>query len=245
MIISACIPARLASTRLPRKVLADINGKPLLWHVWNQVMKVSGLYQVYIATDSDEVRTQVESWGGKVLMTSPTCRSGTERVASTLDCIDGDLIFNVQGDEPLIDPQILELMVEVWKQKGGDIITPVYKITEVTDLFNPNVVKVVRGLDGQVMYFSRSPVPFVRDLETERWLEQGNFWAHVGVYGYTRKALADYLRLPVSPLESVEKLEQLRFLDAGYVIQSVETDYHPISVDTRADLERVRQILSE
>ena len=245
MIVSAVIPARLASTRLPCKVLADIHGRPLLWHVWNQVIQARGLSEVLVATDSSEVASAVENWGGLVRMTSPECRSGTERIVSIIDNIQGDLILNIQGDEPLIDPRLLEKMVALWKQKGGDLITPVYPIRDQVTLFNPNIVKVVRAHAGNALYFSRSPLPYVRDCPIEHWLDQQTYWGHVGVYGYRREILMDYASLPESDLEVAERLEQLRFLDAGYRIQTLETDYHPIAVDTPADLDNVRNLLGE
>jgi 3-deoxy-manno-octulosonate cytidylyltransferase (CMP-KDO synthetase) len=240
----AVIPARLASTRLPRKVLADIHGQPLLWYVWRQVKKARSLSAVYVATDSEEVCTTVESWGGSAFMTSEDCPSGTDRIASILNRIEGDRILNIQGDEPLIDPQLIDGMVEAWGKNGGDLITPVYRIRDLETLQNPNVVKVVRGRDGQAYYFSRHPIPFVRDLPIERWLEKHTFWGHVGVYGYRREVLAAFPSIPESSLESAERLEQLRFLEAGFEIRTVTTDYHPVAVDTPVDLERVRMILN-
>lgn len=240
----AVIPARLQSTRLPRKVLADLCGRPLLWHVWNRVIQARRLTGVYIATDAEEVCTAVEAWGGHVLLTSPDCQSGTERIASVLDELEGDFILNVQGDEPLVDACLLDEMVQIWEENRGDLLTPVYKITEIATLLNPNIVKVVRSADGRALYFSRSPIPYVRDLPQERWFERNTFWGHVGIYGYRKQVLADYPSLAASPLESVERLEQLRFLEAGYHIRTLETAYHPIAVDTPADLEHVRQVLA-
>jgi 3-deoxy-manno-octulosonate cytidylyltransferase (CMP-KDO synthetase) len=240
----AVIPARLQSTRLPRKVLADLCGRPLLWHVWNRVIQAKRLAGVYIATDAEEVCTAVEAWGGRVLLTSPDCQSGTERIASVLDDLDGDFILNVQGDEPLVDPCLLDEMVQTWEQDNGDILTPVFQIKELETLRNPNVVKVVRTANGRALYFSRHPIPYVRDHPQERWLEFSSFWGHVGIYGYRRQVLMNYPGLAASPLENVERLEQLRFLEAGYNIQTLETAYHPVAVDTAADLERVRQILT-
>lgn len=245
MKVSAVIPARLASNRLPRKILADIHGKPLLWHVWSQVEKVEGIGEIFVATDSDEVVSMVESWGGMALLTSKKCRSGTERIASILDHLDGEFILNVQADEPLIDPRMLETIVMAADKTEGDIITSVFPITQMGDLFNPNLVKVVRALDGRALYFSRSPIPFVRDVPQDHWLEQLTFWGHVGVYGYKRETLMVYPSLPVSPLETAERLEQMRFLDAGFWIDTIETTYHPIGVDTPADLQRVRRILKD
>ncbi len=245
MNIFAIIPARLDSTRLPRKVLADIHGKPMVWHIWQRVQQVQGLDQVLVATDSIEVYNAVESWGGKAIMTSTDCRSGTERVSSIIDRVDADCVLNVQGDEPLIDPKMLENLVASWSVVGGDLITPVFQIQTQSDLFNPNIVKVVRGLDGRALYFSRSPIPFVRDIPPERWLELQVFWGHIGVYGYRKEVLMRYPSLPESPLEMAEKLEQLRFLDAGYRIQTTETNYRSVAVDTFADLEHVRLIFGQ
>lgn len=242
----ALIPARLASTRLPNKVLADIHGHPLIWHVWNRVSRARQLQAVYITTDSQEVQHVVEDWGGRVLMTSSECRSGTERIVECLPHLDdAELIINVQGDEPLVDPAMLDSLVEHWEASRSDVITPVYRITDPADLANPNVVKVVRSRSGDALYFSRSSVPYVRDVPHEQWLEVTEFWGHVGVYGYRSDVLRDYPNLPVSRLEEAEKLEQLRFLDAGYRIQTFETDYRPVAVDVAEDLERVRELLKD
>ncbi|MBI5296375.1 MAG: 3-deoxy-manno-octulosonate cytidylyltransferase [Chloroflexi bacterium] len=237
------IPARLASTRLPRKVLADICGKPLIQRVWERVQQARLADEIVIATDSQEVAGLVEAWGGKALMTDPACQSGTERIASLLAQLDADLILNVQGDEPLVDPDMLDALVASWKAAPCDLVTPVYRITSVDDLFNPNIVKVVRAADGRALYFSRSPVPYVRDVPREQWLERQPFWGHIGVYGYSRAVLAKYVSLPASPLQQAESLEQLRFLEAGYSFQTVETSYHSIAVDTQDDLEKVRRMI--
>ena len=244
MSVSAVIPARLGSKRLPRKLLDDIDGHPLIWHVWRRATEAESLTDTYVATDSHEIRELVQSWGGRVLMTNPECRSGTERIASALDQISGEFIVNVQGDNALLDPDLIDSLVHQGEVKQADIITPVYRITNSTELQSSNVVKVVRSHDDRGLYFSRSPIPLVRDVPEERWIEEHSFWGHVGVYGYRRAALAAYTKLPESPLESAEKLEQLRFLDAGWAIQTFETDYHPVSVDTLKDLDRVRMIVS-
>ena len=241
----AVIPARLASSRLPRKVLADICGKPLIQHVWERVSHAKNVDRVIVAADSQEVARVVEGWGGLALLTDPACQSGTERIASILSQLDADLILNVQGDEPLVDPAMLDALVDRWRQVPCDLITPVYRITEPEDLSNPNIVKVARAQDGRALYFSRSAIPYVRDWPLESWLEHQDFWGHIGVYGYRREVLAQYADLPSSPLQKAESLEQLRFLEAGYTFQTVETTYHSIAVDTQADLEKVRQILTE
>lgn len=240
----AIIPARLGSTRLPRKVLADIHGKPLIRHVWERVCQATRLDAVYLATDAEEVRAAAEGWGAKVLMTSPDCRSGTERLADCLDHVQADLVINVQGDEPLVDPAMLDALVAVWQEGQPDLITPIFRITAAEDLTNQNVVKVARTAAGQALYFSRNAIPFVRDAPPELWLARQAFWGHIGVYGYRREVLAAYPKLPISALEQAEQLEQLRFLEAGFQFQTVETSYRPIAVDVADDLERVRSILS-
>jgi 3-deoxy-manno-octulosonate cytidylyltransferase (CMP-KDO synthetase) len=240
---TAIIPARLASTRLPRKVLADICGKPLIQHVWERVKRAQCVDSVIVVTDSTDVVHAVESWGGEALWTSPDYKSGTERIASVLDEIHADLILNVQGDEPLVEPEMLDALVVRWLSAPCDLITPVHRITSLDDLRNPNVVKVARAWDGRALYFSRSPIPFIRDWPLEEWLQHGAFWGHIGVYGYRREVLADYARLPASTLQEAESLEQLRFLEAGYTFQTVETTYRSVAVDTREDLEKVRLMI--
>lgn len=239
----AIIPARLGSTRLPRKVLADIQGKPLIWHVWNRVKQARNYEEVYIATDADEVRLAAEGWGAKVLMTPEDARSGTERLAYCLDRIQADLVVNVQGDEPLIDPLMLDQLVEQWQSNPTDLITPIFPISDIQDVVNSNIVKVVRNTQGEILYFSRSPIPYVRDLPQNQWLEKASYWGHIGVYGYSQAVLEAYLSLPVSMIEQAEQLEQLRFLAAGYVFQALETNYRSIAVDVAADLEYVRSLI--
>jgi 3-deoxy-manno-octulosonate cytidylyltransferase (CMP-KDO synthetase) len=238
----AVIPARLSSTRLPRKVLADVCGKPMLWYVWQRACQARQVSQVWVATDSAEVFDRVDSWGGRALMTSPDCASGTERIVSILDSLEGELILNVQGDEPLVDPDMLDALVQTCQGMGCQMATPVYALSSIEELLNPNIVKVARAYDGRAIYFSRSPVPYVRDLPQPRWLEQFPFWGHVGVYAYRREVLEAYPNLKPSALEQSERLEQLRFLEAGVEIFTVETSYHPVAVDVAADLERVRRL---
>ena len=237
------IPARLGSTRLPRKVLADIRGKPLIWYVWKQVCQAKNFDQVIITTDASEVENIVRDFGAQVMMSSSECRSGTERIASLLPQVDADFIINVQGDEPFVDPLMLDSLVQGWEANACDLITPVFRIHSLTELQNPNLVKVVRARDGRALYFSRSAVPFVRDVPLENWLKHSSFWGHIGVYGYKRSVLEAYSQLPHSLLEETERLEQLRFLEAGYTFQTVETDYRPVAVDVIEDLEKVRQMI--
>ncbi len=239
------IPARLASTRLPNKILADIGGHPMLWHVYHRCLQATQAQAVHIATDSPAVAKLVHSWGGTVWMTDPACQSGTERIVSILDKLDADIIVNVQGDQPLIEPTIIDQLITVFKttQPLPDIVTPAYQITG-DSLFNPNVVKMITRHDGYALYFSRHPIPYVRDVEPSQWLTSTPFWGHVGIYGYRRQVLEEYASLPPSPLEQAEKLEQLRFLQAGKSILTFVTSQHPLSVDTPADLEKVRRMVN-
>lgn len=235
------IPARLASSRLPNKVLADIDGHPMLWHVYHRCLQASKVDEVHIATDAEEVADAVRSWGGKVWMTDPNCASGTERIVAILDKLDADIIVNVQGDQPILDPEIINQLLEVFEQTNPlpDIVTPACAI-EDDKIFDPNLVKITRRHDGYALYFSRSPIPYVRDIDKKNWSKSTHFWGHIGIYGYRRQVLEEYHSLPKSQLEEAEKLEQLRFLQAGKSIFTFVTSHYPISVDTQADLERVR-----
>ena len=237
------IPARLASKRLPRKVLADIAGKPMIQHVYEQACQARTVQRVVVATDSEEVVRVVESWGGEVALTDPNLPSGTARIASMIDQIDSEIVVNVQGDQPLVEPDLIDELVQSFCRVAADIVTPVWRINDVADLVDSGIVKVVRGHDGRALYFSRSPIPYVRDLPLTGWLDVASFWGHVGIYGYRWEVLANYEALPESSLEQAERLEQLRFLQAGCQIHTVETASRPIAVDTLQDLERVREIM--
>ncbi|MDX1436359.1 MAG: 3-deoxy-manno-octulosonate cytidylyltransferase [Anaerolineales bacterium] len=244
MRVFGVIPARLAASRLPNKVLAEIAGQPMIQHVWQQAAKARSLDGLCVATDSAEIRAVVEGWGGVALMTSPYCRSGTERIASIVKHLKADLIINIQGDEPLIEPALLDAVVSAARDTGADLITPVYAISEMDDLFSPDIVKVVRGSDGRALYFSRSAVPFYRGLDPRDWLNRWVYWGHIGVYAYRMEVIEGYLAIPPSPIETAEHLEQLRFLDHGYTIQTIESDYQPVAVDTPGDLDRVRKLFA-
>ncbi|MBE9561351.1 MAG: 3-deoxy-manno-octulosonate cytidylyltransferase [Proteobacteria bacterium] len=232
------IPARLKSSRLPNKVLIDIAGQPMLRHVYNRCLQV--ISEVHIVTDSEEIAAKVTSWGGKVWMTG-NCASGTERIVEILDKLDADIIINVQADQPLIEPNIINQLIEIFATTNPmpDIVTPAYPITTTEKLFDPNLVKIVRQHDGYALYFSRHPIPYIRDTNNDDWLKQHDFFGHVGIYGYRRLVLEEYAKLPESSLEQSEKLEQLRFLQAGKSIYTFITEHDVISVDTQADLAQV------
>ena len=241
--VSVVIPARLASTRLAGKILADLGGKPVLRHVWEHVSQMHLANEIHIATDAEQVRQEAQSWGASVFMTSPECRSGTERIVSILDQLKGKFILNVQGDEPFIDPALLDALIERWQATQCELVTPVFQIHKMDELFNPNIVKVVRGSDGRALYFSRSAIPYVRGIPQEKWLEKNTFWGHLGVYGFSKKILETYPSIAVGKLEQLESLEQLRLVEAGYSFQTIETAYRSVAIDTPEDLEKARQLI--
>lgn len=250
MTTTVAIPARLASTRLPGKVLLELGGKSIVQHVWERARQARGVGEVVILTDTEEVRQAAESWGARVLMTAPECPSGTARIVSRLNDLEGDLIVNVQGDEPFIKPTIIETLIESYQATKAEMITAVFKIDSDERLRDPNLVKCVRAYDGRALYFSRSPVPYLRDLNrTENtqptWTAQADYWGHVGIYAYSRSLLERYPTLNDSPLERAESLEQLRILENGYRIQTVITEDEPIAIDTPEDLARARNLVSQ
>lgn len=216
----------------------------MLWHVYQAVSKATRVEKVWILTDSQEIVEEGESWGADVLMTSEDCPSGTDRIASRLDEIAAEIIVNVQADEPLIESGVIDLLVESLEGSDADVATPVYAIQNIEELVNPNVVKVVRADDGIALYFSRSPVPYVRDKDLNDWLEATPFWGHAGIYAYRRAALVDFQKLPPAQLEKTENLEQLRLMEAGKRYLTVEIDYRPQAVDVPEDLESVKRTMA-
>ena len=242
--VTIAIPARMASSRLPRKMLALLDGKPVLQHVIERIKQVRCCRKIYVATDSEEIVRLAQSLGIEGLMTSPSCTCGTERIASVLEQINGDIIFNVQGDEPFIEPKLLEDMAEAMHLANGDVLMPSYQLKTTAELFNPSVTKVVCDKDGRGLYFSRSPIPYVRDCEQDQWTEKYTFWGVFGVYVFRREALEAYRNFPMSPLEKAESLEQLRWLSNGYRIATFPVDTHPLcSIDTAEDLKRAEEFI--
>jgi 3-deoxy-manno-octulosonate cytidylyltransferase (CMP-KDO synthetase) len=238
------IPARLKSVRFPRKVLANLCGKPVIQRVYEIAQQANITDEIYVLVDSPEVADVVESFGGKSIMTSPDCYCGTERIASVLGQIKADFIINVQGDEPLLDPQALVDINKCAETSSADIVTPIFKITLVSDIDDPSRVKVVVCKNGRALYFSRSPIPFVRGIEKSKWLKKHQFFGHIGVYGYKRATLENYENLVASDLELAESLEQLRFLDNGYTIDTILTGRSTIGIDTPEDLAKAEAYLA-
>jgi 3-deoxy-manno-octulosonate cytidylyltransferase (CMP-KDO synthetase) len=242
--VTLCIPARIASTRLPRKVLLDLGGKPVVQHVWERAKQVRQADRVVLLTDSEEVAGVARGFGAEVLMTDPACPSGTARMASVIGHLPGDFFLNVQGDEPFIQPDLLDGLITRWKETQCPLVTAVSKIHATERLLATSVVKVVRAENGEAIYFSRSPIPHLRGVDPAEWVTRRDYWVHVGVYGYDRATLAGYAQLKATELEAAESLEQLRFLAHGLTFQTVITDYHPVAIDTPEDLEAARRLLA-
>ena len=234
----AIIPARLASSRLPRKILRDINGRPMLWHVYHAARACTRLDDVIVATDSAEIESLCRANGWSVRMTSPEHRSGTDRVHEVAQSVAADVYINVQGDEPMARREHLDLLLDLMAQSHvqvGTLKTP----CAPEDVTNPNAVKVVTAQDGRALYFSRATVPFDRDATGEV-----RYFKHLGFYAYRKLALDAFCAWSESSLERTERLEQLRFLDNGVPIHVAETPFDTVGVDTEEDLRRVEKILA-
>jgi len=247
MKITGIIPARYASSRFPGKALTLINGKPMIEWVYKQASKANLLQEVYVATDDARIQKAVEEFGGKVLLTSTHHRSGTERcneaaIKLNEQGIKMDAIINIQGDEPLINPQQIDILASLFSNNRIQIATLIKKITIKEELFNPNVVKAIVGFRGKAIYFSRQAIPFLRDVENNQWLEKHSFFKHIGIYGYTVKVLNEIVNLKESPLEKAESLEQLRWLENGFDIFAKETEFESFGIDTPEDLSKIKNI---
>jgi 3-deoxy-manno-octulosonate cytidylyltransferase (CMP-KDO synthetase) len=235
------IPARLGSTRLARKPLVEIAGRTMVAHAHDVAVRAD-CGPVIVLTDAEEVAEEVRSFGGEVMITDAHHESGTARIASIAERLDTPIVVNLQADAPLIDPEVVAEAAERAASSGAPVTMPVYRLTREDELRDPGVVKVVRAADARALYCSRSPVPHIRDGEGA-WVARANFWAHAGLYAYTGDFLRAFTELPMSPLEDAERLEQLRWLEAGLPIHTFEVAPQPPSVDTRADLQRVRDLL--
>ena len=240
--VLAVIPARYASTRLPAKPLVELAGKPMVQHVYERARKAKLVSRVVVATDDERIVAAVRAFGGEALMTRADHRSGTERMAEVASHIPAEIYVNVQGDEPLIEPAAIDTAIEAMNDDSVRVATLCVPIRRAEDIRNPNVVKVVADFEGNALYFSRAPIPWVRDLADA---EAGTLrhFKHLGIYVFRRDALLEFPTLPPGELEHIEKLEQLRLLENGIPIRVVETEYDSVSVDTPEDVTRVEEIL--
>lgn len=239
----AIIPARYASTRFPGKPLVDIGGKTMIQRVYDQVSKV--LDDVYVATDDQRIFDKVLSFGGKVIMTSDAHRSGTDRCYEAFTKLEDwfDVVINVQGDEPFIQPEQIEALKNCFADDETQIATLVKKITDkdgVEVLFNPNSPKVVIDKQNNALYFSRSPIPYKRGSDEKNWMAEHDYYKHVGVYAYRSEVLSQIVQMPPSKLELAESLEQLRWLENGLKIKAGFTEVETVGIDTPEDLEKIK-----
>ena len=256
--VVAIIPARYASTRLSGKPLVLINGKPMIQLVYERVKKVSLINEVIVATDDKRIFDTVKTFGGKVMMTSKNHQSGTDRIAEVAKNIKCDFVLNVQGDEPLISEETLKKLILEFKKsepcfnKYVDVVTPICRIKSYEEYVSQNTAKVVFDKNDFALYFSRAPIPFVREIADCKLqiinfrkinFKKEKFYRHIGIYGYRKDFLLKYVRMPQSKLELLEKLEQLRVLENGYKIKVVEVKDDSIPVDTWEDLKKVRKII--
>ncbi|MGA6979943.1 MAG: 3-deoxy-manno-octulosonate cytidylyltransferase [Candidatus Sulfotelmatobacter sp.] len=232
----AVIPARLASTRLKRKMLREIAGKPLVGWVYEAVRSSQALSDVIIATDSDEILSVCQAYGWKAQITSSEHRSGTERVQEISTHVQADVYLNIQGDEPLTRPEQIAALLEIMKDSSVPV-GALKTLCPSEDVSNPNAVKVVTAANGRALYFSRATIPFDRDSRGAQYFK------HLGLYAYRKGALDFFVTQPESSLEKTERLEQLRFLENGISIYVAETAYDSVGVDTEEDLQRVEKIL--
>ncbi len=240
------IPARFASTRLPGKPLVDLAGKSMIQRVYEQAKKAKLVNEVIVATDDSRIEEAVNGFSGKVVMTPEDLQSGSDRiafVAKNLD--DAEIIVNVQGDEPLLSPEMIdEAVLPLLLDDSIEVATLVKVITDEKDLKNPNIPKVVLDEEGYAVYFSRSPIPYFRETENhDEWLKSHTYYKHIGLYVFRKNFLLMFTSWRESLLERAEKLEQLRIIENGYKIKAVVTNYDSIPVDTPEDVERVKQIL--
>ncbi len=232
------IPARFKATRFEGKVLADLSGKSVIQRVYEAAKKSRALDEVIVATDDERICTAVEGFGGKAVLTSPDHQTGTDRLTEVVNPLDVRVIVNIQADEPLIHHTMIDELVNTMLDDHSiPIATVIKRIEKREETRDPNVVKVVINKSGFALYFSRSPIPFERGEEAKR------FYKHLGLYAYTKDFLFTFTNLPKSELERVESLEQLRILEHGFKIKTIETNFETVGIDTPEDLERAKVLL--
>lgn len=241
----AVIPARYSSSRFPGKPLAVLAGKPVIQRVYEQVTKV--LSEAWVATDDERIYNTVSDFGGKAVMTRQDHKSGTDRIEEAVEKIktDADVIVNIQGDEPFIQPSQIETVCKQFDNPSTQIATIGKPFTSMEAVENPNSPKIVTDVNGFALYFSRSVIPYVRGVEEKEWLFHFPFLKHLGIYAYRREVLREITRLPQSPLEKAESLEQLRWLQNGYRIRVGITNVETVGIDTPDDLRRAEEFLKK
>jgi 3-deoxy-manno-octulosonate cytidylyltransferase (CMP-KDO synthetase) len=237
------IPSRYASRRLPGKPLVNLAGKPMVQHVYERAKRAQTIHRVLVATDDQRIFDAVQAFGGEARMTRADHRTGTERIAEVAAHAPGDVFVNVQGDEPLIDPVSIDTAVAaLLEEPPAQIATLATPIRHVPDIMDPNIVKTVVDFDSHALYFSRAPIPWVRDTQQKIHVK---YWKHLGLYVFQRDALLEYPTLPQGELEKIEQLEQLRWLENGWRIRVAEVEHDAVSVDVPEDVTRVEKLLQK
>lgn len=241
MKVIAVIPARYASTRFPAKLMQDLGGKTVITRTYEAALNTKLFDDVFVVTDSDLIFNEIVSQGGKAIMSVKEHESGSDRIAEAVSNLEVDIVINIQGDEPFIDKDSLEKLIQVYKNDAKsevDLASLMREITEIQDIENPNNVKAVVDQNGFALYFSRSVIPYPREINVGvRYMQ------HIGIYAFRKQALMDFHHLPMKSLEASEKLEQLRYLEFGKRIKMVETNHIGIGIDTPEDLEKARKLL--
>ncbi len=237
----AIIPARYASTRFPGKPLANIHGKSMIRRVYEQVLQASLVDEVVVATDDQRIANEVDTFNGRWVMTLPSHPSGTDRCFEALQKTGGlfDMVVNVQGDEPFIDPSQIDQLIRLIQEEKAEIGTLALRIADKETLFNPNVVKVVVDDQNRALYFSRHPIPYMRNVNADEWLAHQSFYKHLGIYAFKSEILGKITQLPMTSLEKAESLEQLRWLQNGIRIKVGFTETQSQAVDTPEDLQKL------
>ncbi len=245
MNIVGIIPARFQSTRFPGKPLIDIGGKSMIQRVYEQSKKSTSLADVVVATDDERIEQHIKTFGGNVVMTNKNHQSGTDRCFEAIQKFSSsvDVIINIQGDEPFIHPEQIDLVASCFDSNSVQIATLVKKISMNEELFDANTPKVLFNKNKEAIYFSRQTIPYIRGKEQTGWLKQFTFYKHIGIYGYTTKVLKEITALKQSPLELAEALEQLRWIENGYKIKVEITELESVAIDTPDDLKKLETFL--
>jgi 3-deoxy-manno-octulosonate cytidylyltransferase (CMP-KDO synthetase) len=241
MKVIAMIPARYSASRFPGKLMKDLGGKPVIVRTYEATLKTNLFDEVYVVTDSDIIFKTMENANGKVIMSKTAHECGSDRIAEAVENIEADIVINVQGDEPFIDAISLSKLIEVFKvdvKKEIDLASLKVHITNKEDIENPNNVKVITDVNNLAIYFSRSVIPFQRDIDVVV-----KYYKHKGVYAFRKQALLDFYKTPITPLEAAEKIEAIRYQEIGKKIKMVETAIEAIGIDTPEDLEKAKQYL--
>jgi 3-deoxy-manno-octulosonate cytidylyltransferase (CMP-KDO synthetase) len=239
MKVTALIPARLSSTRFDRKLLMDLCGKSIILRTYESVVETGLFHSVYVVTEDEEIYNEIVNAGGNSILSKNKHESGSDRIAEACESIDSDAFVNIQGDEPFIDSSSLNKLV--FELNNSDHVSLMINISDINEINNPNNVKVIVDSENYALYFSRSVIPFCRDVNTA----EVTYYKHIGVYGFTKQALVNFSKLPPSKLELVEKIEAIRIVENGSRIKMIETDFLGVGIDTKEDLDLAISIWSK